>query len=614
MYKHIFSRMVLVLLLVIVITNVVNAQQNTCQTGFRLIAHAMGEACVSEDVQRVVVLEWSYVEDVLALGVMPVGVADIDGYNNWVKIEPQLDSTVVDVGTRQEPNLEVIASLNPDLIIAPSFRVANNYEALRAIAPILVFDAYPTEISHYDEMLNTFTTIAFALNRQSQAESVLSQMQAYFASANQALVDAGRANETFILAQTFLHSDVPTFRLFTDNSLAVQVLTQIGLTNAWDDAPQQYGYTTVNFEAFVDIGDTNFFYIAQPDYQSTLVASPLWTALPFVSSDHVYWLGGDVWLFGGPLSMQVLIDTVLDAMGISPVVANTCATAFRLVIDAMGEGVCVPQNPKRVVALSELDIDALLALGIQPVAVTNGRGQTTPPRYLSQYLGTDVVSTGTFYQPNLEIILAQNPDLILFAGFTDVDMLSQLNAIAPVFNAATPAESWQTHLTRVGEVFNMQAEADSLIQAYDSRIAHLRDSLADAIGDEFVVVRWSAEGPQMMASRVISIRVLTDLGWVLPTNIPDLQDGHAHTPPLSLEKLDIVDVDWVFIGTLAGEGDAVDALQSALQTPLFQALDIVKNNRYFLIDGSIWTSLGGYLGVMTILDDIETIIIERTNS
>jgi iron complex transport system substrate-binding protein len=65
---------------------------------------------------------------------------------------------------------------------------------------------------------------------------------------------------------------------------------------------------------------------------------------------------------------------------------------------------------------------------------------------------------------------------------------------------------------------------------------------------------------------------------------------------------------------LAGEGDAVDALQSALQTPLFQALDIVKNNRYFLIDGSIWTSLGGYLGVMTILDDIETIIIERTNS
>jgi iron complex transport system substrate-binding protein len=96
----------------------------------------------------------------------------------------------------------------------------------------------------------------------------------------------------------------------------VQVLEQIGLENAWGDAAQPFGFTTVDFEAFVAIGDTNFFYVAQDEYQAMLADLPLWNGLPFVQSGRAYWLGGDAWLFGGPLSMQVVVDSVLTAMGI----------------------------------------------------------------------------------------------------------------------------------------------------------------------------------------------------------------------------------------------------------------------------------------------------------
>src|SRR5688572_11271837 len=51
--------------------------------------------------QRVVVLEWQQVEDVLTLGVEPVGVADVAGYNTWDTAEA-LDPDTTDVGTRQE--------------------------------------------------------------------------------------------------------------------------------------------------------------------------------------------------------------------------------------------------------------------------------------------------------------------------------------------------------------------------------------------------------------------------------------------------------------------------------------------------------------------------------
>lgn len=292
---------------------------SNCEDGFKAIAHAPGQICVPGDAERVVALEWTYAEDLLALGLQPIGVADIESYKTWVQIPLELDEAVANVGTRQEPNLETITALDPDLILAVNFRHAELYDTLNAIAPTLMFDPYPVDATtQYDEMLTTFAAIAQATGREAEAEVVLETLTAEFEAAKTSLEAAGRGGETFILSQTFLSSEVPTFRLFTENALAVQVLEQIGLENAWGDAAQPFGFSTVDFEAFSSIGDTNFFYVAQGDYQTMLAELPLWNGLPFVQSGRDFWLGGDAWLFGGPLSMQVMVDTVLSAMGIEP--------------------------------------------------------------------------------------------------------------------------------------------------------------------------------------------------------------------------------------------------------------------------------------------------------
>ena len=287
-----------------------------CEDGFKAVTHALGEICVPGNAERVIALEWTLAEDLLALGLQPAGVADIEGYKTWLQIPQELDETVADVGTRQEPNLEAITALAPDLILAVNFRHAEIYDTLNAIAPTLMFDPYPVEGTHYDGMLATFATVAQATGREAEAAAVSEQLTAKFDDARSALEAAGRDGETFILSQTYLASEVPTFRLFTENAMAVQVLEQIGLVNAWDDAPQQYGFSTVDFEAFAGIADTNFLYVAQDDFEALLADLPLWNGLPFVQSGHAYWLGGDAWLFGGPLSMQVVVDTVLTAMGV----------------------------------------------------------------------------------------------------------------------------------------------------------------------------------------------------------------------------------------------------------------------------------------------------------
>jgi iron complex transport system substrate-binding protein len=282
----------------------------------RVITHVMGEITLPATPQRLVVLEWSYLEDVLALGVQPVGVADIEGYHSWVKIPVELAPDVVDVGTRQAPGLESIAALQPDLIIAAASRVAENYDELSAIAPTLVFDNYPTNITHYESTIQTLNTIADILGRQSEAEAVLAEVEAKFAEARTQLEAAGKIGEKFALAQAYTSENVAQVRLFTDNALAVQVIAQLGLENGWTEAAQPYGFSTVSVEALPELGDLNFFYVVQDDDNvfTTDAVSPLWENLEFVKNNHAYPLGGDTWLFGGPYSINLLVDIVMNAL------------------------------------------------------------------------------------------------------------------------------------------------------------------------------------------------------------------------------------------------------------------------------------------------------------
>ncbi len=611
--QHLYLLCILLMLLTV---GLVQAQESgACPVDAQAVTHAMGEACVPENPQRVVALEWTYVEDLLALGIQPVGVADIEGYHNWVNIPVALDESVVDVGTRAEPNLELIAELNPDLIIGVQFRLTQNYDELSAIAPTLVFNPYPDDlsVSQYDEMTTTFTTIADVLNREEEAQAVLAQLQDTYARAQAALEAAGRGGERFIISQGWSADNAVTFRLFTDNAMAVQILEQLGLENAWDDAPQLYGYTEIGVEGFAELSDEafNFFYVAQEGDNNFFAESPLWSSLAFVQAERAYWLGGDAWLFGGPLSAEGVVETVLQAMGIELPAAEGVAEASRCVAGyypiqtPAGPVICIPENPERVVAITDSDLDALLALGVEPVGITNGRGQMTPARYLANALPEGVNVVGDFFTPNLELVLELEPDVILAAGLQNPDLLEQLNAIAPTVDTYLNGSDWQTHFRTVADVVGRQAEAEAFISAYDERIAALQEALADHLDDEFIVARWSADGPQVMAPITFVSHVLFDLGLTSPPEIPELQSGHAHSAPLSLETLGVIDVDWAFIGTLQSEGDAVTALDAALENPLFQALEVVQNEQLIVVDGSLWTSSGGPLAVMMVLDDVE---------
>ncbi|HEY9348369.1 MAG TPA: ABC transporter substrate-binding protein, partial [Inquilinus sp.] len=66
---------------------------------------------------RLACLEWTSAEMLLSLGVAPMAVCDPKGYRDWV-VAPELPAGTIDLGSRGEPNRELLLALQPHLILA----------------------------------------------------------------------------------------------------------------------------------------------------------------------------------------------------------------------------------------------------------------------------------------------------------------------------------------------------------------------------------------------------------------------------------------------------------------------------------------------------------------
>ncbi|MBV7438996.1 iron-siderophore ABC transporter substrate-binding protein [Aeromonas sp. sif2416] len=277
----------------------------------------------------------------------------------------------------------------------------------------------------------------------------------------------------------------------------------------------------------------------------------------------------------------------------------------RQVIDANGKTQTVPAQPKRIVVLSELDLDTALTLGVQPVGTVNGRGQATLPRYLLDKAGPDIAVVGDLDNPNLERLIDLEPDLIL-TNQTKPELLSLLQEIAPTVVTGNWGQPWKEVFSRSAQVMNKEAEGKAFLALYDARLQQARTQLAAHQGERLSIVRWNPKGPSYMHGGTFASSVVMEMGLARPPH--QMGDKSPHSPALSLESLNLLDADWLVIGTLSASGDAVDAMQQAEQTPAFQQLGAIKARRFGAVDGSLWTSTGGPQAALRVIEDVEQLM------
>lgn len=145
----------------------------------RDITHESGTTTLSDTPQRIVVLEFSFIDALASLGVAPVGIADDNKRERVIAAYTDvIGNDWVSVGTRATPSLEIIASLQPDLIIADKKRHAAAYETLSEIAPTIVLDSLGGD---YHASVEQMAVIGRAIGMEEKMNGRIAQHKATMA-------------------------------------------------------------------------------------------------------------------------------------------------------------------------------------------------------------------------------------------------------------------------------------------------------------------------------------------------------------------------------------------------------------------------------------------------
>ena len=266
------------------------------------VKDAKGEFTLDKTPNRVVALEYSFVDALAQVGVSPVGVADD---NKVDRILPQVREKITawqSVGTRSQPSLEVIASLKPDLIIADPSRHTAVFEELKKIAPTVMFDS---RHESYQENLETAQKIGDLVGKSSEMKAKINEHNDYIANIAKNLGVQGKK-------ASFGTSREDKFNIQNDNGYVGSFLTTLGFAPTKLNSDQ--AFVEINLEQLV-MENPEYLFIAHYRDESIArkwEAEPLWKALPAVKANHVYSVDADMWARGRGLEASKIMAKQIE--------------------------------------------------------------------------------------------------------------------------------------------------------------------------------------------------------------------------------------------------------------------------------------------------------------
>lgn len=273
------------------------------------VSDSRGEQQFESVPERVVALNWSMAENLVELGIEPVGVADTDGYRKWVA-QPELPEDVEDVGGRAEPNMERIASLDPDLIILSTTQTGLA-EKMEKVAPVLFFDAYRRNHDNPEQAREIFRTLARVFERTDRAEEKLEHLDARFERLRKRLEDHFGPELPRVSSALFTSPSV--VRIFGDNSMPQHALKRLGMEPALPQKRTQWGQVQKKVSDLSRIEEGILLYFKPLDEAGDLFSKPLWKALPVVDKGRVAAVE-PTWTYGGAMSLRYLAENMTDAL------------------------------------------------------------------------------------------------------------------------------------------------------------------------------------------------------------------------------------------------------------------------------------------------------------
>ncbi len=276
----------------------------------RDVTDSMGTVTVPDAPKRIVVLTNEGTEALLALGVTPVGAANSwNGDPWWDHISDAMDGAEP-VGKESAVNLELIAALEPDLILANKQRHEEIYPQLTAIAPTVM-----SKELRGDWKIN-FRLYAEALGKEQEADAAIADYDASVADLREKLGD--HLNEEVSVIR-FVPGQIRIYQL---DSFSGVLLKDIGFHRPANQNVEEFAIRTGK-ESIPDMDGDRIFYFTYDtgdgkgtSLEEEVLADPLWQSLSAVKAGKVHQVSDAIWnTAGGILAAKLMLQDIAGIYG-----------------------------------------------------------------------------------------------------------------------------------------------------------------------------------------------------------------------------------------------------------------------------------------------------------
>lgn len=226
------------------------------------------------DMPRIAAIDWAMLETSIALGVMPVAATELIQFRKDA-IEPEIPAGVIDLGLRGTPNFELLSILRPDLILLSPFYTRHRV-ALERIAPIISLPFYVKGEPPFEKACAAVSALGARLGREKEAASVLIDIQSRLAEYSSGLAQFARRPIYLVNV-----GDARHVRVFGSDSMFGDLLSRLGLRNAWPDRSRYTFAAPVPIEQLAKEEDARIIIISEipVEARAGLRASMIWNAL-----------------------------------------------------------------------------------------------------------------------------------------------------------------------------------------------------------------------------------------------------------------------------------------------------------------------------------------------
>jgi len=285
------------------------AEEGNTESSSREITHAMGTTTIEGTPTKIVTLYQGATDVAVAMGIKPVGAveswAEAPFYNYLKK---DLDGVAV-VGQETQPNLEEIAKLKPDLIIASKVRHEEIYDQLSQIAPTV---AHETVF----DFKGTAEMMGQAMNQEEKVKELFGEWDTRVADFQTKIKEKLGDKWPFHVSVVNFRADHA--RIYV-TGYAGSILSELGFQgpkNLTDDSLEIVKLT--DKESITQMNADVIYMFMENDeavkknYEEW-TNHPLWKELDAVKANQVYQVDEINWnLAGGYISANLMLDDIYD--------------------------------------------------------------------------------------------------------------------------------------------------------------------------------------------------------------------------------------------------------------------------------------------------------------